>query len=214
MRRIWSLPLLALAALPAHADVVDLPAGTDPVPLVVVLHGDREHAISAAARWRRAIDERGWAMLALDCPGELGCKDSWWGWNGEPTYVLDQVAAIARRRAIDPTRIYLVGWSGGATYIGQRAPAWGRVFAAVVIHGGGQPPPGDECPAQAMPAYFLVGDKNPLHRLSKDLRAYFEGCNQEVAWDLVRGADHAKEEAALTFRKAGEILDWLAARHR
>jgi poly(3-hydroxybutyrate) depolymerase len=206
--------MLIVLAAPARADVIDLPAGTDPVPLIVVLHGDREHAISAAARWRHAVDERGWAMLALDCPSELGCKDSWWGWNGEPSYVLDQVAAVAKQRAIDPARIYLVGWSGGATYIGQHTPAWGRTFAAVVIHGGGTPPVDADCPAQATPAYFLVGDKNPAHRLARDLRAYFEACQQEVMWDLVHGADHASEEAALTSKKAATILDWLAARHR
>ena len=159
------------------------------------------------------MKRRGWALLALDCPVRLGCKDSFWKWDGDPSWVLDQVAAVAKRRPIDRARVYLIGWSGGASYIGWRAAAWSGEFAAVVLHGGGIPPGTTACPAGRLPAYFLVGDKNPLHRLARELRAYFEACHQDVTWDLVRGGDHAHEEAALTARKAAEILDWLAARH-
>jgi poly(3-hydroxybutyrate) depolymerase len=205
---------VVLAATPTHADVIDLPAGRDAVPLVVVLHGDREHAEAAAARWRASTAKRGWALLALECPHDLGCKDSFWRWDGEPAWVVEQVAAIAKRRAIDRTRVYLVGWSGGASYIGARASAWSRDFAAIVLHGGGMAPESADCPDPGLPAYFLVGDRNPLHYLAKQLRGYFDACHQDVTWDVVAGADHAKEEAALTPRKAAAILDWLAARHR
>jgi poly(3-hydroxybutyrate) depolymerase len=203
-----------LAASTAAADVVELPAGKDPVPLVVVLHGDREHAAAAAARWHAAVKKRGWALLALDCPTDAGCKDSFWKWDGEPSWVFDKVAALAKQRAIDPAHVYLVGWSGGASYIGYRVQAWSSHFAAVVIHGGGMVPASADCPDPGLPAYFLVGDRNPLHDLAKRLRAYFDGCKQDVTWDLVRGADHGREEAALTAKKASAILDWLAARHR
>lgn len=194
---MWAVVLLALLVAPK---------GETRVPLVVVLHGDREHAHDAAARWRTAVDSHGWALLALDVPE----GDSWWKWDGDPQWVIDQVAAV--KRPIDRERVYLVGWSGGATYIGMHAQAWRGTFAAVVLHGGGMAPEDDVC--TTLPAYFLVGDRNPLHRLAKDLRAYFEGCHAEVTWDLVKGADHAHEEAALTRKKANTILDWLAAKHR
>jgi poly(3-hydroxybutyrate) depolymerase len=193
---MWALVWLALAFAPK---------GDTPVPLVVVLHGDREHARDAAARWRTATNRHGWALLALDVPE----GNSWWRWDGDPAWVIAQVDDYARHRAIDRSRVFLVGWSGGATYIGMHAAAWRGTFAAVVIHGGGMAPGDDTC--TDLPAYFLVGDKNPLHGLAKDLRGYFETCKAEVAWDLVRGADHGKEEAALTAKKAGAILAWLGA---
>lgn len=201
------------APAPCARCTLDAPTSREPVPLVVVLHGDREHASAAAARWRATVAKRGWALLSLECPAELGCKQSFWQWDGDPSWVSDQVAAVAKQVAIDPARIYLVGWSGGASWIGWRATAWAPVFAAVVIHGGGMPPDSDACPDR-LPAYFLVGDKNPRHFSAKDLRAYFDACKQDVTWDLVAGADHAKEEAALTRAKANAILDWLAARAR
>ncbi|HEY1558448.1 MAG TPA: PHB depolymerase family esterase [Kofleriaceae bacterium] len=220
MRRAVLTLLVVTAATTtrgARADVVELPSGRDPVPLVVVLHGDREHAPAAAARWRAATHRRGWALLALECPHDLGCTDSFWKWDGEPSWVFERVAALAKRRAIDLARVYLVGWSGGASYIGWRAPAWSAHFAAVVLHGGGIPPDRPDvadCPNPGLPAYFLVGNKNPLHDLARELRAYFERCRQDVTWDLIEGADHAREETALTATKANAILDWLAERHR
>lgn len=199
---------------PCARCTLDVPAKPEgPVPLLVALHGDRDHAANTAKRWRAAAKARGWALLSLECPKDEGCPGSWWKWNGDPAWVIAQVAAVQQQLAIDPARIYLAGWSGGATYIGMRAPAWSKTFAGVVIHGGGHAP--DEgCSPPALPAYFLVGDANPLHALAVDLRTWFTGCTKDVTWDLVKRGDHDKEERALTKAKAIEILDWLAARQR
>src|SRR4051794_10269548 len=109
---------VAVVAAAAAALVIMGDAAADPKPLVVVLHGDREHAKQAAARWRKAVDKRGWELLALECPQDLGCKDSFWKWNGDPSWLVERVAAYRKAHDIDPNRIYLVGWSGGATYLG------------------------------------------------------------------------------------------------
>lgn len=187
-----------------------------PLPLLVVLHGDREQASTAAARWRAAARQRRWALLSLQCPAAEQCKGSWWQWNGEPRWVREQIAQVASQVPIDRDRTYAAGWSGGATYLGLRAPVWHEIFAAIVIHGGGQAPREEApvCPARALPAYFLVGDGNPLHSLTRDLRDYFVRCKQDVQWHLIPGADHPKEDRALDGKRALAILDWLAARSR
>jgi hypothetical protein len=84
----------------------------------------------------------------------------------------------------------------------------------VVVHGGGIAPFAEDCPARALPAYFLTGDKNPLHRHAIELRAWFDGCKQDVIWDLVQGGDHDREDRALDRKRAGAILDWLASHAR
>ena len=88
------------------------------------------------------------------------------------------------------------------------------LFSGVVIHGGGMAPQETACPVRALPAYFLVGDRNPLHRLAVELRAYFDGCKQDVVWDVLRGGEHEREHRALDVKKGAAILDWLHAHPR
>ena len=196
-------------AAPCAGCALDVPRRHGRVPLLVIMHGDHERASTAADRWRNAARARGWAVLSLQCPCE---SESWYKWDGSPSWIRAKVDAVARKIAVDRDRIYLVGWSGGATYIGMNAPAWSSEFAAVVIHGGGQPPDDEACPSH-LPAYFLVGDRNPSFPAAKRLRAYLETCGQEVRWDLVKGGDHPDEDDALDAGKARTILGWLD-RHR
>src|SRR5689334_23255801 len=124
---------LLLVASTAHATIeppckgclLDVPKSDTPLPMLVVMHGDREAAPAAHARWRAAAKQRKWVLLSLDCPVDEGCtkakEHSWWQWGGEPQWIVERVADVRERVAIDPARIYLAGWSGGATYLGMRA---------------------------------------------------------------------------------------------
>lgn len=200
---------------PCSGCTLDVPRWRGPRPLLVVLHGDGEHAGDEAARWKSVALPRGWVVLSLECPRERGCADgSWYQWRGAPDWIHAQVDAVVRKFAINRRRIYLAGWSGGATYLGMNAASWAPEFAAVVFHGGGQPPADEACPARRLPAYFLVGDRNPAHPAAERLRSYFARCKQEVRWDLVTEGDHTEEDHALDRRKAARILAWFAARPR
>jgi poly(3-hydroxybutyrate) depolymerase len=200
---------------PCEGCLLDVPDRRGPVPLVVLMHGDDEQASKWFERWREPALAQGFAVLALQCPEELGCKEScWYRWGGDPRWVIEQVAEVEQRVKIDRSRTFLVGWSGGATYIGLNAERWHRHFAAIAIHGGGVVPKHGRCPSRAVPAYFFVGDRNMHHGATKRLHDYFERCGSETRWDLIEGADHDEEDDALDARKAGEILEWLAERAR
>jgi poly(3-hydroxybutyrate) depolymerase len=224
MRALAALAVLLLADVTPRAPVdgictgckASAPAGTDPVPLVVVLHGDwGVGPTDLLAAWEKHAAKRNMAVLALKCPVDLGCKGSWWQWNGDPAWVSQQVDAFAKKRAIDRNRVYLAGWSGGASYIGMRAQAFQAKFAAIVYHGGGVAPVG-ACAASSptpAPAYFLVGSGNPLHSLAVDLRKHNEGCGVDVTWKLLPGADHTAEWKALD-TYGGAIADWMLTKKR
>ena len=200
----------AKPAPPCDRCVLEAPAKTDhEVPMLVVLHGDHEHATDAAARWRAAAKASGWVLLALEVPK----GDSWWQWNGDAEWVIARADKVIADANVDRNRVYLAGWSGGATYIGDHVQAWEPVFAGLVIHGGGRAPADGAC-VKRLPAFFLVGDRNPLHRLAVALRKYLEGCQQEIVWDLVEHGAHEAERQALTKKKAMAILAWLTREKR
>ncbi len=197
--------------------VLPPPSGdpTAPIPLLVVLHGDWGLGPGdMLASWERHALAKGVGVLALQCPRDQGCKGSWWQWNGEPSWVTAQVDALATssKRAFDRDRLFLAGWSGGATYIGLRAQTLERTFAGLVYHGGGMAPFDSTCHAQGS-AFFLTGTGNPLHSHVVGLRRFHEACNDDVTWKVLPGADHTAEWKALDAH-GGAIVDWLLTKRR
>lgn len=202
----------AKPAPPCERCVLEVPKKTDKTdekpPMLVVLHGDREHARDAAARWRAAAKANGWVLLALEVPE----GNSWWQWKGEADveaqWVIGRAEKVIADVGVDRARVFLAGWSGGASFIGDHIQAWESTFGGIVIHGGGRPPPDGAC-VKHLPAFFLVGSGNKLHPLALALRKYLDRCKQEVVWDLVEHAAHEAERKALTPKKATAILEWL-----
>jgi hypothetical protein len=126
-----------------------------------------------------------------------------------------QVSALGELRSIDPGRMWIAGWSGGATYLGWRTQAFEGDYAALVVHGGGVRPADPSCPTKRASVYFLGGDRNPLHDLAEQLHQYYvTTCpHEDLSWTVLKGVDHAGERRALpTYREA--ILDWLSTRRR
>lgn len=215
--------VVSLASREARADkpwapckgclVVEPSSDAGPAPLLVTLHGDIDHADTTAAPWIPAIRARGWALLGIECPVAEGCdKGSFWRWNGPVDWLVLQIAAVRARFPVDGARVYVSGWSGGASYLGWHAKEISQHVAGIVIHGGGVAPPQGTCAPVTPPVYFLVGDQNPLHGMAKSLRTYFEGCGHPVTWDLLPRAGHLQELAALDRARADRILDALDRR--
>jgi predicted esterase len=196
--------------------LASLPPGTGAAPLLVLLHGDGETAHSVFDAWEPAASRRGIVVFAPTCPRSEGCSSqSWWRWNGDPSWMERQVSALGELRSIDPGRMWIVGWSGGGTYLGWRTQAFERDYAGLVIHGGGVRPASPMCPARRAGIYFLGGDRNPLHDLAEQLHEFYATTcpHEDLTWTVLRGADHQGERRAIaTYRAA--ILDWLSTRRR
>lgn len=204
---------IRLVDAPCAGCRASFPAGASAPPLLVVLHGDwGPGAPELLAAWEKHAIARGVAVLSLACPKDRGCDRSWWRWNGDPSWLREQVDALAKLRPIDRERVWLAGFSGGASYIGMRAPELQRSFGALVYHAGGVPPSGG-CVAGGAPAYFLSGSKNPLQHLAIALRKHHEACGDGVVWDGLAGADHTAEWRALDAH-GGAIVDWLLPKKR
>jgi predicted esterase len=181
--------------------------------LLVVLHGDEGSPGRVFGSWKRAAKEASYLLFAPQCPRAEGCTGSWWRWSGDPRWLMDQLDAIEARYPVDRARVYLSGWSGGATYIGLFAPSFSPRFAAMNLSGGGAPPGNrSTCAACPTPVHYLMGDRNPLFSLAQGTRAYFEGCRHDLTWDGLAGANHAAELRAYTSpEKTRAILAWFSA---
>lgn len=181
-------------------------------PLLIVLHGDGQNALSMEPAWSKPAAAHKTSLLLAQCPKDLGCKDSFWRWNGDPKWLDGLADAVAKEYPVDADRVWLAGWSGGATYLGLRAFELSGRFAAMTIDGGGMAPSA-VCPKRVLPSYFLVGDQNPYHHYAIGLRDALTRCTGEVEWDLRKGQAHAGEWTALV-ASAGKILTWLEAHPR
>lgn len=202
-----------LAASPARALCPDCVASAPDVeaPLLVVLHGDAGSAKTMHDAWARFTKPRKIGLLSLACPKDEGCEGSYWRWNGDPAWIEREVEAFASEHAVDRNRLWLAGWSGGASYIGMRTTELERTFTGIVLHGGGVAPTSQDCGDANV--FFLFGSANPLHGLAVDLVHHYERCKNPLQATLLPAADHAGEWKALAAH-GGEILDWLEARTR
>lgn len=197
--------------------------GATKSPLVVVLHGDAPGGKTPlvkrdSAPFVAAAIERGFAVLAPMCPKEEGCLvGSYWQWSqgDPPAWIASQIAAVRKETSIDPERISIAGWSGGASFLGYHYPRLAEHYAAVIFAGGGMPSASKTCAPCSPPAYFLVGDKNPLHHLAKGLKENIHACTEDITWDLLPGNDHGGEWRKVNDKnKMGELFDWLAKHPR
>jgi poly(3-hydroxybutyrate) depolymerase len=189
--------------------VAIMPETTTPGPLLVVLHGDSGATpADLANKWDRFAAPRDVGVLALACPRDRGCKGSFWQWDGDPAWTVAQVDALAAKHPVDRHRVYLAGWSGGASYIGMHTQAFQDTFAGIVIHGGGHVPLAEGCAKTKTPIAFLYGTANPLHALGVRLHEHYESCGDELSTTLIPDADHAAELRALDDH-GGAILDFL-----
>lgn len=196
--------------------------GSKGAPLLVLLHGDAPGTVPDV----RALTDvfsaeaaaRGVALFAPRCPVAEGCaKGSWWQWaSGDPRVWLEaQLRAIEATVAIDPDRVSIAGWSGGASYLGWWSASLDGRFAAVAHLGGGMGPRGHGCARCDLPALFVVGDANPLHHLAVGLRDHYLACKSDVRWDLHPKTDHGGEWAVVRAKSTpAMVLDWFAAHPR
>jgi len=183
------------------------------VPVLVLLHGDGQAASTLFDAWKSAA-ARGIAVVSLACPDAEGCKGSYWRWNGDPQWIQSHVDALSARVKIDRARLWLAGFSGGASYLGYRTQELEKTFSTLVIHGGGMSPASAVTASDASSTtekrrtYFLLGDKNPLHYLARQLHAHYTQCGNPSTLRILEGVDHPGEWRALEKERTA-IVDWM-----
>lgn len=207
---------------PCAGCITTVPASYDPsvpTPLVISLHGDEGSPRASHGVWKQAANDNGYVLLSPTCPRDLGCKRRWgtgsWhrdGPAGSVAWLNAQIDAVEAAYNIDRSRVYLVGGSRGAVYVGFHADAFGPRIAGAAMYAGGYSSVTGTCASCPLPVYILVGDKDYLLDIALKARGWFLGCGSEVVFDRMPGVPHRGAGKALLSGKANTILNWFSAR--
>jgi poly(3-hydroxybutyrate) depolymerase len=207
---------------PCRNCITTVPASYVPstaAPLVVSLHGDEGSPKTTHSLWKKAAADNGYILLSPECPRDLGCTGRWgtgdWhrdGPAGSVAWLDAQIDAVEGAYNIDRARIYLVGGSRGAVFVGFHADAFAPRIAAAAMYAGGYSSNTETCAACALPVYILVGAKDNLLDIATKARDWFVACGSEVVFDKMPGVRHSGAGKSLLGGKANTILAWFTAR--
>jgi predicted esterase len=108
------------------------------------------------------------------------------------TFINAVISTVLAKYNIDQDRIWITGWSGGATFLGYYAIARQDILAAVVYHmggggGGSYSPPAGSC---KIPARFVIGSADFLYSLAKTQYTTLTSKGHETVWIELPGVGH------------------------
>lgn len=119
------------------------PGATEPMPLVVMLHGCKQTAtdIATATRFNALADRKGFAVLY---PQQSAAADAHrcWHWyqrdtqqgGGDVALIASLIDRVREQHGLDASRIYLAGLSAGAALANLIALHHPGLIAAVGLH--------------------------------------------------------------------------------
>jgi len=111
---------------------VVVPQRSEPMPLIVLLHGTGRDGEIMAQAWRDLASREGFIVAA---PNSFD-PAMWASTTDPPVFFRAVVDRVKMRHAVDDSRVYLFGHSGGAAYALFLAIADSDLFAAAAVHAG------------------------------------------------------------------------------
>ena len=168
--------------------LLSVPVGYTPdhsFPLLVTLHGGGSNAYAFHDLWRPVTQAKGW-LLATPQGGERGLEGVGYRWGPNAQESIGRSMDVILRTAhVDPSAVYLAGFSQGGRVAYALARSHPAVFAGLVAIGVGYDLPGGTGleAFRNLRVYIGHGELEPgleaVRHLADSLRA--EGCEVELA---------------------------------
>lgn len=188
--------------------VLLVPAGyvaTQPVPLMVLLHGAGGLGSQVLQRFTELADELGVAILAPDSRSGTWDRIATGSFRGDVTFINRALENVFGRVAVDPVRIALSGFSDGGTYALSLGLTNGDLFTRIVAFSPGFVASGD---LHGTPPIFVshgTGDQVlPIDQTSRQIVPQLTDMGYGVRYREFNGG-HTIPTAI-----AREGMEWLA----
>jgi len=167
--------------------------GDEPFPLLIYLSGGGGQAFDGALTADDVLGHSGYLAVYPHASGAM-----WW--EQKPTAMVQALLLeILRTYNVDSNRVYLAGFSNGATGALYYGTLWPERFAAIALlmGAGVKSPRGEEVPLKNLsnlPILLLHGDKDPIIPSSASVMTYDElrALHPRVASELhiLKGRGH------------------------
>ena len=188
----------------AGSYVISVPSSYSPskaMALLLALHGDEGKPDYIHSSFRSLQQTTGGAFILVSPKAPYGGGSWYKSTSNHRDFVDAVIQKMLSTYNIDQDRIWITGWSGGATFLGYYAIKRQDILAAVTFYMGGgsggysYSPPAGSC---KIPGRFVIGSKDFLYKLASNQRNLMKQNGHEVAWNELPGVGHSFQKSTLS----------------